>query len=157
MVINCDSRNRERALAHELIAVSGARPADKVMIAGPELPEILSELIRRGFPHIRCSSEDCGAKPLSAPADVVIAGEIEMKSEAAMRRLLTRLGGSLRPRGVLVISSCCDRTSSAIDDQKLRQILMQHGFMVIERIPGHGSVGTLWRAHKGTASMRPAA
>src|SRR5579872_6337453 len=102
MNTNDDPRSPERALAREVIAASGAQPADNVTIAGAEHLEVLIELIRRGFCQVLCRSADHGPHMATSPADVLIAPNV--KSETDLRSVLTRLGRDLRPRGVLVFS-----------------------------------------------------
>jgi hypothetical protein len=150
---NDDRRSPARDVVHEVITASGARTADNVTIAGTEHLEILIELIRRGFSHVLCQSSDHGPHMAAPPADILIAPNV--KSEADLQAVLTRLGRDLRPRGVLVMSYA--QESSSFSDRRLRRLLMEGGFAAVERIAGHGSVGTLWCAHKQAASLPRAA
>ena len=150
---NDDSRCPKRDLVNEVIAASGAQPADNVTIAGTEHLEILIELIRCGFSHVLCRSADHGPRMAAPPADILIAPNV--KSEADLRTVLTRLGRDLRPRGLLVLSHA--QNCSSFNERHLRRLLTEGGFTAVERIAEHGDVGTLWCAHKQAASLRRAA
>src|ERR1700733_6813036 len=100
MCTTCDEqRSSERTFIQEAIAVSGARPEDNVTIAGKRNVDVVIDLMRRGFSNVLCQSAENGPH-LSPPADVLIAPDL--KSEADLISVLTRLGRDLRPRGVLV-------------------------------------------------------
>jgi hypothetical protein len=150
--VNGEPRSCTRALAHELICASHARPADNVTIAGTVHLEILIELIRHGFSHALCCSAEHGPHMAMAPSDILIAPNI--RNEIDLCNVLKRLGGELRPRGVLVFS--CAQSGSH-SDRNLRRVIFERGFTAIERIAGHGDVGTLWCAHKQPPSLRQAA
>jgi hypothetical protein len=150
---NGDSQSRERALVHEVLAASGARPADNVTIAGTDHLEIMIELMRCGFSHVLCQSPDHGPHMATAPADIIVAPNVT--SESALGAVVTRLGRDLRPRGVLVI--CWARPCSALSERRLRRLLMDGGFIAMERIAGRSGAETLWCAHKLAAPLRHAA
>ena len=150
---NGEPRGCERALAQELISASHARPADNVTIAGTEHLEILIELIRHGCSHALCRSAEHGPHIAAPPSDILIAPNL--KDETELCNVLKRLGGDLRPRGVLVFS--CAQTGSSLSDRNLRRVLIERGFATVERIAGQGDVGTLWCAYKQPASLRHAA
>jgi hypothetical protein len=147
------SRSPERSIAHEIITASCARPTDRVTIAGTQHVEILIELIRRGFSDVLCRSADLGPRLPTPPADILIA--LDVKCEADLRSVLTRLGRDLRPRGVLVVTYA--QTCSSFDERRLRRLLIEGGFTAVERIAGRGDAGTLWCARKPPAAMRRAA
>jgi hypothetical protein len=147
-----EQRHFERTFIQEAVAASGARPEDNVTIAGKQNVEIVIDLMRRGFSNVLCRSAENGPH-VSPPADVLIAPDL--KSEADLISVLTRLGRDLRPRGVLVTT--CAWASSAFDDRRLRRLFMEHGFVAMERIAGQGDAATVWRAYKGAASLRRAA
>jgi hypothetical protein len=151
--IEDDPRSAELTLAHEVIAASGARPADNVTIAGAGNIEIVLELNRRGFAHVLCRSADHGPHMAAPPADVLIAPGV--KSETDLRAILTRLGRDLRARGALVIS--CARASSSLSEMRLRRLLVEAGFTAVERIEGRDNLRTLWCARKRAAHLRQAA
>jgi hypothetical protein len=148
-----EPRSLKRALASEVITASDVRPADHVTIAGAEHLEILIEFVRRGFSHVFCVSADHGPRMAISPADLIIA--LNLRTEAALRDVLARLGRDLRPRGVLVMSFA--GTCSPFNERHLRRLLMENGFMAVERAAGHGDAGILWCAYKEAASMRHAA
>jgi hypothetical protein len=152
-IIQGESRSSKRDIGPEVIAVSGALPADNVTIAGTGHLEMMVEFIRRGFSHVQCRSADNGPHLPASPTDILIAPDV--KSEADLTAVLTRLGRDLRPRGLFVIS--CAQAGSSIDERRLRRLLLAGGFTAVERIAGHGGAGTLWCAHKAAAPMRRAA
>ena len=146
-------RSSQRALASELINASGASPANHVTIAGAEHLEVLIEFIRRGFAHVLCRSANHGPHMATPPADILIAPDA--KSEADLCRVLTRLGCDLRPCGMLVISYVHNRSS--LTERRLRRLLVESGFLAVERIASRGSADAIWRARKAPASMARAA
>ena len=146
-------RSCTRALAHQLICASHARPADNVTIAGTQHLEILIELIRHGVCHAQCCTVDHGPHTAMPPADILIAPNV--RSDVELSNLLDRLGSELRPRGVLVF--CCAPSDSVARDRNLRRVLIERGFATVERTAAHGDVGALWCAHKQPASLRHAA
>lgn len=148
-----DPRCPEQDLAREVVAASGAQPTDNVTIAGTENIEILIELIRRGCSHVLCRSAVHGPHMAAPPADVLIAPNV--KSETELHIVLTRLGHDLRPRGALVVS--CPENCRCLSERGLRRLLVAAGFTAVERIAGHGDVGTIWCAHKMRAPMARAA
>ena len=148
-----NSGSLNRALAHEIISASGAQSADNVTIAGIEHLEVMIELIRRGFSHVLCRSADRGPHMGVPPTDILIAPNV--KSEAVLRDVVTRLGYDLRPRGILLIS--CAYACSSLNEQRVRRLLMECGFTAVERITVRDDVGTIWCAHKKAASMPRAA
>ena len=145
--------NRRQAFAREIILASGARPADRVTIAGTDDLELLVEFIRRGFTHVLCRAADRGPHLAEASADILIAPGI--RSEADLRSVMTRLGRDLRPNGTLVVSFA--RRGSSFDERRLRRCLMEGGFTAMERIAGRGDAGTLWCARRSPAAMLRAA
>jgi hypothetical protein len=141
------------AFAQQVVAASGARPADNLTIAGTDHLELLLELIRRGFSQVLCRSADHGPHMATPPADILIAPEV--RSEAELSRILTRLGRDLRPRGILVLSVA--QTGAACDGRRLRRMLMEAGFTAVERNAASGDAATLWCARKQGASLPRAA
>jgi hypothetical protein len=145
-------RRSERTFIQEAVAVSGARPTDNVTIAGKRNVDVVIDLMRRGFSNVLCQSAENGPH-VSPPADLLIAPDL--KSEADLINVLTRLGRDLRPRGVVVTT--CAWAFTAVDERRLRRLFMAHGFVAVERIAGRGDAQTVWCAHKGAASLRRAA
>lgn len=148
-----DLSNLNHTLADDLIAASGAGPADQVTIAGTANLEIMIELVRRGFSQVLCRSADRGPHRTTPPADILIAANLP--SEGALRSVLTQLGRELRPSGRFVLSY--ERNSAPCNERRLRQALLEGGFASVEQIAGSGDVGTLWCARKANASLRQAA
>jgi len=147
-----EPRSPKRDLVQEVIAVSGAKPPDNVIVSGAGNLEILIEFIQRGFSHVVCQSSHA-PHITTQPADILIAPNL--KSEAEIRDVLTLLTRDLRPHGILVIS--CTPTDSSITELSLRRLLKEGGFTAVKQINCTPDVGTILCARKEAASIARAA
>lgn len=157
MSVSVQSDDRQRRpvvnpLADELLAVSAADRAGKVIIVGQDRIDLLLALFERGFTSVDCLSAVCGPRPRRASTDVVLAPAV--RSECDLQQTLHRFGGALRPHGVLVVREAV--TGAIARDCRLRQLFLEAGFAAVERRPARGG-GCLWCAFRDAASLARAA
>ncbi|MDB5407637.1 MAG: hypothetical protein JWL84_2549 [Rhodospirillales bacterium] len=126
-----------------LIDACDARPTDHVTIAGCENLELLIDFFRHGFTDAGCQA-DRGPHDGDRPSDVLVVPRVA--SDLALLHVVTRLGGDLRPGGMLVLRD--DRPLAAGQRRQLLNLLAQRGFVPIDRVASFLASGGILRARK---------
>jgi hypothetical protein len=119
------SRRQEfvRSLVDQIIAFSGARSAERVLILGSEQIDFLIELVNRGFKDATCVAAEGGSLAAETPVDLVLAPAVHSESE--LSAALAKMRRALGPDGTLVIGTS---DLSQPWEQRLKETLMAKGF-----------------------------
>ena len=91
------ARRRAEYLVEQLIAATGVRPADRVLVLGSRHIELLLAFARRGFDRASCCA--AGAPQPDAPVALVVLPDL--RSEAELCRVLRGAGRVLFCRAPL--------------------------------------------------------
>jgi hypothetical protein len=147
----CTDEQREESKAAapdelaELIRACDARPSDHVTIAGCRNLDLLIGFFRQGFTEAGCQA-DRGPHEGLRPSDVLIVPSVS--NELALLRVVARLGGDLRPGGMLVVRD--DRRVPGGERRQLLRLLAQRGFVPIDRVAPWLESGGILRMRKVT-------
>ena len=121
----------------ELITLAGAKPTDRIIVAGCEHIEVLIALARCGFVEATCRTAVSGPSAGEASADLIIAPTVH--SEAELLAILSRLSRGSRAGGALLFGTA--GSPSAAWQKRRPKLLARHGFVFV-------------REHNGSAAPR---
>jgi hypothetical protein len=130
--------------AAELIRACDARPANHIKIAGCGNLELVIEFLRLGFAEAGCRAD---RRPHDGPrhSDILVIPHVS--NDLALLHAVARLGGDLRPGGMLVLRD--DRPLPDVERRQLLRLLTQRGFAPIDG-------GTAWLRSGGILRLRKA-
>ncbi len=117
------------ALIDQLIALSGARQADRITIAGCKALDVLLGLCRRGFLNVTCQTATQGPHVAENSADSLwILGT---QDAAELRTLVAKCGRDLHAGGTLIIGF--DAHSPADRAVRFGEVLVKCGFALVRQ------------------------
>jgi hypothetical protein len=122
-------------LADEVIKLVGEKRTDRIILIGCEHIELLIQLAHTGFADVTCRSALAGPNAGEMSADIIIAPAVDRETELAA--VLSRMGRSLRPDGVLILGT--DATPFTNRTRQLQRLLIQHRFTFARKVvaPAH--------------------
>jgi hypothetical protein len=122
------------AVIDHLIALSGAKPIDRITVAGREALDVFVGLYRRGFLH--CACRVLGAVPCVANDSSDSLWILETQDAAELRTLLAGCGRDLRSDGTLLVGF--DTHGPADKPARLGEVLIKCGFLPIKEAHSAG-------------------
>jgi len=137
----------------DFIELSGARPSDKVIIAGAKHLDLLLSLMRHGFAQVICQASTQDPCVGQSPADIILAPAV--RSETDLLSILRRLGSVLRRGGVLVLQTT--QPFNFLNNARLRQALADIGCSDFDRVASRGDGGFVWRTQRRALAVHRAA
>jgi len=119
------SRRQEfvRSLVDQVIALTGAKAADRVLIVGREQIDLLIEFAHHGFKDAACLAAEGGSIAAEPTVDLALAPAVHSESELAAA--LSKMRRTLDADGTLVIATS---DLSQPWEQHLKALLMPKGF-----------------------------
>ena len=117
-------------LTDQLIALSDARPTDRITVTGHNTLDIFLDLCRRGFWNATCRT--CAEGPHTSDNAADSLWIVEAEDAAELRTLIAKCGRDLRPHGTLLVSM----KSHSGDDAALLlgAVLLKCGFQPLRRL-----------------------
>jgi hypothetical protein len=125
--------------ADEVIKLVGTRRTDRIILIGCEHVELLVQLARTGFTDVTCRTALAGPNAGEMSADIIIAPTVDRQAELAA--VLSRMGRSLRPGGVLILGTAA--TPFTNRTRQLQKLLIQHRFTFARRAVGPADLNLL--------------
>jgi len=139
-------------LTDQLVALSDARPTDRISVTGHNTLDIFLDLCRRGFCHADCRTGAQGPRTSETSADSLWI--VEAEDAAELRTLISKCGRDLRPHGTLLVSMKNESGGDAAF--LLGAVLLKCGFRPIRRLITTARVLLLCQ-RQATASVQIAA
>lgn len=120
-----------RQLAEEAIALTGAKPTDRVTILGRGQIDLLVEFAHRRFRRVECHAAEGCHSAAEMKADLVVAPSV--RDERELMLTASDAGHCLRAGGVFLV-----RTARALSAgvKRLRDALAAQGFTLVGLGPG---------------------
>jgi hypothetical protein len=122
--------NGSATLIDQLIVLSGARPIDRIAVAGHKTLDVFLGLCRRGFLNATCRTAAEGPHTWENSADSLWI--VDTENAAELRTLIARCTRDLRKDGTLLVSVSSPTANESV--VLLGSVLVRCGFTPVRKL-----------------------